>query len=162
VGVGLLERRPDLLGPDDLVAIERLLRRSKTWALVDWLCTKAAAPIVSRHPDARGELERWSRDDDFWLRRASMLALLPDLRAGAGDWQLFCRFASSMIGEKEFFIRKAIGWVVREVGRKRPELAYRFLAEHIDRVSGVTLREGVKHLPEDQREELLARYRARA
>ena len=161
VAVGLFERRPDLLGADDLGLIEELLRRSKTWALVDWLCTKVAGPIVSTHPETKRVLKRWAADDDFWIRRSSMLSLLIDLRAGAGDFDLFARFASSMIEEKEFFIRKAIGWVLREVAKKRPQLTYDFLSEHVERVAGLTLREGAKYLPEEQRAELMARYRAR-
>jgi 3-methyladenine DNA glycosylase AlkD len=154
LGVALLERRQDLLGADDLGLIEELLRRSGTWALVDWICTKVAAPVVLRAPAAAKVLERWSRDDDFWLRRAALLAQLPELRAGRGDFALFARLAERMVEEREFFIRKAIGWVLRDVSRKRPELAFGFLAAHIDRVSGLTLREGSKHLPEAQRREL--------
>jgi len=159
LGVALLERRPGLLAADDLGLIEELLRRSGTWALVDWICTKVAAPIVSRAPDATRMLERWSRDEDFWLRRAALLAQLPELRAGRGDFALFARLAESMVEEREFFIRKAIGWVLRDVSRKRPDLAFAFLAEHIDRVSGLTLREGSKHMSGEQRQEL-ARLRS--
>jgi len=154
LGVALLERRPGLLGADDLGLIEELVRRSGTWALVDWICTKVAAPVVLRAPAAAKVLERWSRDDDFWLRRAALLAQLPELRAGRGDFALFARLAERMVDEREFFIRKAIGWVLRDVSRKRPELAFAFLAAHIDRVSGLTLREGSKHLTADQRREL--------
>ncbi len=161
VGVGLMERRPDLLSPNDLGLVEELLRRSQTWALVDWLCTKVAAPIVSGEPSAKAVLRRWSTDDDFWIRRSSLLSLLPDLRAGAGDFMLFSTFASRMIEEREFFIRKAIGWVLRESSKKRPEIVYRFLSDHIDRVAGLTLREGSKYLPVSQRKELLERYKDR-
>jgi 3-methyladenine DNA glycosylase AlkD len=154
LGVALLERRPDLLSADDLGLFEELLRSSGTWALVDWICTKVAALVVAGAPGSRRVLERWSRDGDFWLRRAALLSLLPELRAGRGDFALFARFASRMVDEREFFIRKAIGWVLRDVSRKRPELAFAFLAEHIDRVSGLTLREGSKYLPEAQRREL--------
>jgi 3-methyladenine DNA glycosylase AlkD len=155
VVVALLERRAGGLGSEDLALVEGLLRRSNTWALVDWLCTKVASPIVDRDPDeASAVLERWSRDGDFWVRRASMLAQLPALRAGRGDFELFAACAGRMVGEKEFFIRKAIGWVLRDVSKKRPELAYAFLANHIHEVSGLTLREGAKYLSEAQREEL--------
>ena len=154
LGVALLERRPDLLSADDLGFFEELLHRSGTWALVDFICTKVAAPVVARAPAASMVLERWSRDGDFGLRRAALLSLLPELRAGRGDFVLFARFAGRMVDEREFFIRKAIGWVLRDVSKKRPELAFAFLAEHIDRVSGLTLREGSKYLPEAQRREL--------
>jgi len=59
------------------------------------------------------------------------------------------------------FIRKAIGWVLRDVSKKRPQLAHEFLSKHIDEVSGLTLREGSKYLPEAQRNELRCRYRDR-
>ena len=117
-----------------------------------------AAPLVERDPAITEPiLRRWSTDDDFWIRRASMLAQLPALRAGGGDFELFASVASSMIGEKEFFIRKAIGWVLRDVSKKRPGLAFDFLLDHIDQVSGLTLREGSKYLPEQQRAELRRR-----
>jgi 3-methyladenine DNA glycosylase AlkD len=155
VAVALLERRTRDLVTDDLGLVEELLRRSHTWALVDWFCTKVAAPLVGNDPAAsRAYLESWSSDEDFWLRRASMLAQLPALRSGGGDFELFASFASRMVGEKEFFIRKAIGWVLRDVSKKRPDLAFAFLSDHIREVSGLTLREGSKYLPLEQREEL--------
>jgi 3-methyladenine DNA glycosylase AlkD len=161
VAVALLERRTADLIIDDLGLVEDLLRRSYTWALVDWLCTKVAAPLVESDPSAsRAILERWSNDEDFWIRRASMLAQLPALRAGGGEFELFAAFASRMVGEKEFFIRKAIGWVLRDVSKKRPDLAFAFLSEHIQEVSGLTLREGSKYLPMKQCEELRQRHSA--
>ena len=142
--------------------MEDLLRRSHTWDHVDWLSTKVAGAIVERHPETKAALRRWAADDYFWVRRASLLALLDPLRAGRGDFELFAELASPMVGEREFFIRKAIGWVLREVSKKRPTLAYGFLRQHIDRVSGLTLREGAKYLPAEQRQELMAAYEARA
>jgi 3-methyladenine DNA glycosylase AlkD len=162
VAVALLERRSRDLVIDDLELVEDLLRRSHTWALVDWLCTRVAAPLVEREPSAsKAILEKWSSDQDFWLRRASMLAQLPALRAGDGDFELFATFASRMVGEKEFFIRKAIGWVLRDVSKKRPDLSYTFLSKQIQEVSGLTLREGSKYLPVEQREDLRDRHRKR-
>jgi 3-methyladenine DNA glycosylase AlkD len=156
VAVAILERRVSVLNLSDLELVGELLGRSHTWALVDWLATKVAAPVVDRDPSgARPALFRWSRSDDFWLRRASMLSLLPALRAGGGDFDLFAEFASRMLNEREFFIRKAIGWVLREVGKKRPHLVSKFLDRHIHEISGLTLREGSKYLSDEQREALL-------
>src|SRR5262245_24225516 len=79
--VGLLVLRVKLLGPADLAQLERLLRASKTWALVDALSTAVVAKLVVAHPALTRTLDRWATDDDFWIRRAAMLALLPPLRA---------------------------------------------------------------------------------
>jgi 3-methyladenine DNA glycosylase AlkD len=152
--VAVLEWYRGRLDAEDLVLVEDLLRTSNTWALVDWICTKVAAPIVSREPKARVILTRWSRDDDFWLRRASMLTLLPDLRAGGGDFDLFASFAIPMLGEKEFFIRKAIGWVLRDTSRRRPELVASFVRAHKNQMSSLTYREATRNLPSKLREQL--------
>jgi 3-methyladenine DNA glycosylase AlkD len=65
-----------------------------------------------------------------------------------------------MLEEREFFVRKAIGWVLREVGKTRPNLVTEWLlapatAPRATRASGVTLREAVKYLPEADREAIL-------
>ncbi|MBI5409163.1 MAG: DNA alkylation repair protein [Nitrospirae bacterium] len=57
-----------------------------------------------------------------------------------------------MLHEKEFFIRKAIGWCVREISKASPDEAFEFLMKIKDRASGLTLREGAKRLPLQQRE----------
>ena len=66
-----------------------------------------------------------------------------------------------MLEEKEFFIRKAIGWVLREVAKKRPELVAAWLGPRVHRASGVTVREAVKYLPQADRDLLLAGYKDR-
>ena len=138
-----------------------MLRDSKTWALVDHLSVHLAGPLVERYQELAAKLDRWSEDTDFWIRRAALLALLLPLRRGEGDWQRFTRYADSMLEEKEFFIRKAIGWVLREASKKTPERVGDFVAPRIDRISGVTLREAVKYLPPDDGEALLEAYRTR-
>ena len=159
VAVVLLERTSRQLGPADIDLLENLLRTSRTWALVDGLAVNVVGDIVGRWPEASDALDRWACDDDFWLRRSAILALLRSLRAGGGDFERFGRYADSMLDEKEFFVRKAIGWVLREVARRRPELVAAWLAPRVHRASGITVREAVKPLPEHVRAVLLAGYR---
>ena len=85
-----------------------------------------------------------------------MLALLRPLRRGEGDFERFSRYADQMLEEKEFFIRKAIGWVLRDTAKRRPEMVAAWLAPRAHRASRVTLREEVKPLPAHVRERLLA------
>jgi 3-methyladenine DNA glycosylase AlkD len=105
-------------------------------------------------------LDRWAQDEDFWLRRSALLAQLVPLRRGEGDFARFGRYADATLGEREFFIRKAIGWVLRETGKKRPALVYAWLRPRADRASGVTVHEAVRYLPAEKREEMLALYRS--
>lgn len=161
VAVEVLKARCDLLTARDIGLIERLLRDSHTWALVDFLAVHVAGPLAGRFPVLGTTLDHWARDPDFWVRRAALLALLLPLRHGAGDFERFSRYADGMLEEKEFFVRKAIGWVLRETAKKRPGLVDAWLAPRTDRVSGVTVREAVRYLPETRRKALLAAYRER-
>ncbi len=152
--VELLSLRLGHLGPQDIFLIEQMIRESKTWALVDPLAATVTGSIVERFPYVNETLDLWAKDDDFWIRRSALLALLVPLRRGAGDFERFGRYANDMLGEKEFFIRKAIGWVLRETSKKRPELVFEWLGPRTKRASGVTMREAVRYLSEDQRIEL--------
>jgi len=155
--VELLDLRSGLLEPADLGLVGRLIREAKTWALVDGLAPNVAGPLVERNPELAATLDRWAADGDFWVRRSALLALLLPLRRGEGDFDRFGRYAEAMLEEREFFIRKAIGWVLRETSKKRPELVYDWIRPRAQRASGVTIREAVKYLSEEQREDVLAR-----
>jgi 3-methyladenine DNA glycosylase AlkD len=159
--VNLLEDHFDEMRPADLRLIEQMIRGSFTWAYVDNLAASVAGPLVERHPELSAELDRWSGDESFWVRRAAMLALMGGLRRGGGDWKRFTRYADAMLDEKEFFIRKAIGWVLRETSKKRPELVRRYVSARLDRMPGVTFREAVKRLPEVDRTKLTRAFKAR-
>lgn len=147
------------LEPDDLLLVERLCREAQTWALVDPLATAVAAPLVERYPELTATLDRWMADPEMWVRRAALLALLPPLRCGAGDFERVGRYADALLEEREFFIRKALGWVLREVSKRRPESVAAWLLPRAHRTSGVTVREAVKYLPPEQRDAILQAYR---
>ena len=53
-----------------------------------------------------------------------------------------------MLGEKEFFIRKVVGWVLRDISRKRPELTFDYVQAHGAKMSGLTYREATRNLPD--------------
>ena len=93
------------------------------------------------------------------MRRSSLLAELKPLKKG-GDLEPFLRRAEPDAGREEFFIRKAIGWVLREAA-KRPTEVVAWLAPRTGRTSGVTIREAVKYLAEADRERLMTAYRER-
>jgi 3-methyladenine DNA glycosylase AlkD len=158
--VAALELRGRELGVADMPLIEELLRDSRTWALVDGLAGDVAGSIAQRDPgDASPILDRWAADPDFWVRRAALLAELKPLRSGAA-LDRFARHADAMLDEREFFIRKAIGWVLRETGKRRAPEVIAWLAPRTGRASGVTMREAVRYLPAPDAERLMAAYKA--
>jgi 3-methyladenine DNA glycosylase AlkD len=156
----LIDAAPQLKAAD-LARVEKLIRTSKTWALVDALAATVVGGLFERFPALGAQLDEWARDDDFWIRRSALLAFLGPLRRGEGDFERFGRYADAMLDEKEFFIRKAIGWVLRETSKRRPKLVYDWLEPRMTRASGVTLREAFRYLSPAQQKKL-ARLRAKA
>jgi 3-methyladenine DNA glycosylase AlkD len=153
----LLTDRRRLLTTEDAALVARFLRTSGTWALVDGLAADVMGSLVERFPGLLEVLDSWAAEDDFWMRRSALLALLVPLRRGdLGNWDRFAGYADAMLTEREFFIRKAIGWVLRETAKKHPDLVADWLAPRVHRASGVTFREAVKWLPAARRDPLLA------
>jgi 3-methyladenine DNA glycosylase AlkD len=153
----ILELHADDLRSEDLRLIERLIRQSRTWALVDVLSGDVVGEMGLRLR-IRRTLDRWARDGDFWVRRSSLLAELTPLKHGA-PFEPFARRADAMLDETEFFIRKAIGWVLRETSKKRPDEVYRWIASRTHRASGVTMREAVKYLDTTRADRLMRAYK---
>lgn len=127
---------------------------------MDALAANVAGSLVERFPDLADELDRWADEESFWVRRGAMLALIGPLLRGGGDWKRFTRYADAMLDEEEFFIRKAIAWVLRETSQKRPERVRQYVSARLDRMAGLTFREAVKRLPAKDRTELERAYAA--
>lgn len=79
------------------------------------------------------------------MRRASITAQLK--AEGDTDHELLCRVIEPNLADPEFFIRKAIGWALREYAKTAPAWVSDFVAEHGDRMSPLSRREALKHLP---------------
>jgi len=156
-----LQRHARVVTVADLPALERMVRQSRTWALVDYLAVDVLGRMVEADADAlTAAMDRWAGDDDFWIRRSSLLCELRPIRRGAPIDRFTAR-AAPMLEEREFFIRKAIGWVLREAGKRRPGDVVAWLAPRTDRASGVTMREAVKYLSPGDSERLMTAYRAK-
>jgi 3-methyladenine DNA glycosylase AlkD len=136
--------------PADLALVEAWVREAHGWAYVDPLAGDIAGPIALVHPDAWPLIDEWATDEDFWVRRSALLTLLPRIRRGGLDHERFERYATPMLAEKEFFIRKAIGWVLRETAKRDPAYVAAWTRSHLDQMSGVTFREAVRRLPAEQ------------
>ncbi|MEU5883678.1 DNA alkylation repair protein [Spirillospora sp. NPDC047279] len=159
--IEVLVRRAALLTSGDLAFAERLIRDSAGWVYVDSLAEKVVGGLVRRDPALGAVLDRWAADPYLWIRRTALLALLPGVRASEPDLGRVSAFGDLLIGEREFFIRKALGWVLRELTKKGQAGWVRdWVAARTDRISGVAIREAVRRLPPADAEPLLAAYKA--
>ncbi|MBI4934853.1 MAG: DNA alkylation repair protein [Actinobacteria bacterium] len=127
--------------------LEARLRECHTWALVDPLAGVVADLACRDSESVLPVLDRWVTDHDFWVRRAAVLALRSLLRHGDQLDRLFA-YAEQLLPETEFFIRKVLGWVLREEAPRHPREVSAWLRAHMADMNLVTLREPLRKLPD--------------
>lgn len=146
--VELLVAKPTLIGLDDVPWLYNTLRDCRTWALLDTIAGSVVADLAAREPDdVLTHLDRWVHDDDFWIRRSAVLGLRTLLRRDQ-ELDRFFAYATHLLPETEFFIRKVIGWVAREVAARHPEQVSRWLRDNMAAMNLITLREPMRRLPD--------------
>lgn len=130
---------------------EALIRESAWWDLVDDLSGELLQQLLVQYPaEVKPLLRRWARGDDLWLRRAAMLCQRRLHPREAFDAVLLYDCILPSIGggrfAREFFIRKGIGWALRERAYAAPEEVQAFCEEYASQLAPLTLREALKHV----------------
>ena len=147
VAVDLLSKYHRQLGLDSVAQLLELVQRKSWWDTVDGLAG-VVGDIVLRaratEPDAQQLMDACLIHPHLWVRRIAMLHQL-GWKTQTDQERLF-RYALALAGETDFFIRKAIGWALRDHARTQPEAVRCFLAQHANQFSGLTRREAGKHL----------------
>jgi len=157
VAVFLLVEAADQLTLDQLPLIERMIHEVNTWAHLDEIAVHVVGALLAHYPDVmRLYLFKWADDANFWVRRTAILAQNAHFRRNECDFELFEQITSPMLDESKawsaderFFIRKAIGWALRELAPRQPELVVGYVQRHRDRMSGLTFREATRKLPDE-------------
>ncbi len=155
LGLRILQFYPEYLDLSVMPLLEKMLMQSTGWDLVDDISIHLVGTVLEKDKKAYKYLKKWSRSENFWMKRASLISQILLFRERKGDIDLFFRFAEDMVTKKEFFIKKAIGWTLREMSKADPDTVFGFLIKIKDRASSLTLREGSKRLTQEQRKMLL-------
>jgi 3-methyladenine DNA glycosylase AlkD len=130
--------------PGLLPTLAQLITTKSWWDTVDALASNAVGPIVLRHPATVSTMDTWLVADDLWLVRT---ALLHQLRyRERTDLDRLFRYCLAQAGHRDFFIRKAIGWALRQYAWTDPEPVRDFVAKHRTVLSPLSVREAVKNL----------------
>jgi len=135
----------DFIVPDSLPLYRRFIVEGAWWDFVDETATHMVRPLVIGYPvDVWPMVDTWIDHDDMWLRRAAIICQVGAKERTDPD-RLFS-FCAARAHETEFFIRKAIGWALREYARTDPAAVARFVEDHRGELSGLSFREATKHI----------------
>jgi 3-methyladenine DNA glycosylase AlkD len=124
---------------------EEMIVTGAWWDFVDWIASNhlGAILVAERKPMTR-TMKKWTTDPHLWKRRAAILCQLKAKKST--DLDLLYAGIEPNLGDKDFFMRKAIGWALREYAKTDPREVKRFVEANRSRLSGLSVREALKNL----------------
>ena len=129
----------------DLALMDHLITGSSWWDVVDAVAAHGVGDLLRRYPrQLAPKMLAWSTSRQLWRRRTSIIC---QLRFKADtDRELLYRCIAPNRSDKDFFIRKAIGWALREYAKTDPVEVRRYVREFEDELSGLSRREALKNI----------------
>lgn len=147
--LGLLSRNARALSPDFIPVARELITTKSWWDTVDGLAAQVVGAIVLSYPELRTEMDAWAGDENPWVARSAILHQLKAKKLT--DAPRLFRYCTLRSADTEFFIRKAIGWALREYSKTDAAAVREFVAEHESTLSGVSRREALLWLNRGRR-----------
>lgn len=136
---------PRFLSPALIPFFRRMITEGAWWDLVDDIAVKLVGRIWLDHRDETSRvMDRWIEDRNMWIRRTALIGQLSHKKQ-TDESRLF-GYCLNCAHEKQFFIRKAIGWALRQHSYSHPAAVRRFLLTHRTLLSGLSFREGARAL----------------
>jgi 3-methyladenine DNA glycosylase AlkD len=127
---------------DTILLLERLITTKSWWDSLDSIAPQVGE-LARKYPELVEEnINHWSKHDNFWLRRASILFQLK--YKNETNEALLYEYMVKNADSKEFFIQKAIGWALREYSKTNPESVKAFIEGN--QLAPLSIREGSKYL----------------
>ena len=138
-------RYEQFITSESLPLYERMIREGAWWDFVDEIAVNLVGTVYGNfRAQTRPIIEQWIDDEHMWIRRTALLSHLKHKRETDAA-QLF-KHCLKRADEPEFFIRKAIGWALREYSKTDPRAVRAFLKTNRKQLSNLSYTEGSKHL----------------
>jgi 3-methyladenine DNA glycosylase AlkD len=124
----LLHRMRKHVSPEYVLLLERLITTKSWWDTIDGLASHAVGGLFTHYPNVRDDtVARWRSSDNFWLHRTTLLFQLG--YKDKTDEALLFSLIEENLDSKEFFIQKAIGWILREYSKTAPNVVQDYVAK---------------------------------
>jgi 3-methyladenine DNA glycosylase AlkD len=140
----LLKRHRECWSPRLMPVLEEMIVSGAWWDLGDGLA-HVVGELLRAHPDdLRSVMSTWSEDPNLWKRRVSIICQLSF--KGETDLDLLYGNIRPNLADRDFFIRKAIGWALRQYAWTDPKEVRRYVRTHEQELSGLSRREALKNI----------------
>lgn len=127
---------------------------SANWATTDSICAALIGPLILQHAELGAQMRVWARDRNMWVRRASIVGLIPRARRGE-SLDLVYEIAKRLHRDQEDLIQKAVGWTLREAGKTDMPRLERYLRANGAAIPRTTVRYAIERFPAARRKRIL-------
>lgn len=143
IALDIFEKNKKMITPASFSTIEKMIITNSWWDSVDGLSSYAVAPLVLKHPELKKDMERFSKHKNMWLNRVAIIHQL--LYKQNTDKKFLFAVCEMHMHREEFFIRKAIGWALRQYAKTNSKDVYAFVEKNKHKLSNLSYREALKH-----------------
>lgn len=156
IGIEVVARYRRAFTPALLVRWKRWLagNHSANWATTDAICGTLIGPLLVAFPNRAETMRGWSKDRNMWVRRASIVGLIPLTRQGQA-LDLVYEIAGRLHADREDLIQKAVGWTLREAGKADAGRLERYLRANGPSIPRTTLRYAIERFSPAERKDIL-------
>lgn len=134
-----------MMDEDDIELLEWMILQHSWWDTIDFIAPKLVRLYFDKFPQKRNEIiTQWIESGNSWLQRSSLLFQLK--QKDEVDFPFMIQTIERLTGSKEFFINKAIGWLLREHSKRIPAEIEAYITSNKDQLAPLSVREGMKYL----------------
>ena len=145
LAIGYAKAFPRYVTLSSIPLYRRLVVEGAWWDFVDDVAAHLIGDVLfNQRERATPKVRPWIDDRDLWLRRTAIICQIG--HKDTTDQDLLLDSCAARLHEQEFFIRKAIGWALREYAKTDPDAVRSFVLDHRDEMSALSFREATKHI----------------
>ena len=146
----------DGFAESDFAVFERWIGKYvSNWATCDTLCNHTVGAFVEKYPEFAGELKRWARSENMWMRRAAAVTLIIPAKKGKFLKEAF-EIADILMDDKEDLVQKGYGWLLKEESRTRQKEVFAYVMKNRRRMPRTALRYAIEKMPKDMKAKAMA------
>lgn len=124
------------------------------WDIVDLSCYKIVGEYLVKYPEKRDILYELAKSNDLWRQRISIVSTMAFIRRN--DFKDTLKISELLLDHKHDLIHKAVGWMLREVGKRDIDILREFLNKNVKHMSRTTLRYSIERMDEEERKKYLS------
>jgi 3-methyladenine DNA glycosylase AlkD len=142
IGLGQLRKNISRIDKNPLPMFKEIIIGGDWWDITDVMASSVVGDYIKKNPEYHAFMDQWVRDKNYWIRRTAIIYQLK--YKDQVDFERLKKYILLCQHEKEFFIRKAIGWSLREYSKHNAQAVIEFVGQHQKGLSPLSIREGLK------------------